>query len=101
LPFEKWCRIFIFAAEANKNNDLLTERIYFEVNYTLVIDKGGYYDDVEKMVGNLIDKVIWCEGDLTYYSLSLIDPDYCVLKFTAHKGRFYSNFKSGNFVSIQ
>ena len=25
------------------------------------------------------------------------DPDYCVLKFTAKEGRYYSNFKSENF----
>ncbi len=25
------------------------------------------------------------------------DPDYCVLKFTAIKGRYYSNFKSEDF----
>jgi hypothetical protein len=26
------------------------------------------------------------------------DPDYCVLKFTAENGRYYSNFKSENFA---
>jgi general stress protein 26 len=25
------------------------------------------------------------------------DPDYCVLKFTARSGRYYSNFKSEDF----
>ena len=43
-------------------------------------------------------KMIWREGDTVYYPLGVTDPDYCVLKFTAEKGRFYSNFKSEDFV---
>ncbi len=35
---------------------------------------------------------IWLEGDTMYYPLGVDDPDYCVLKFTAIKGRYYSNF---------
>lgn len=42
-------------------------------------------------------ELLWQEGDSMYYSLGVTDPDYCVLKFTAHKGRFYSNFSSENF----
>ncbi len=42
-------------------------------------------------------EMIWQEGDTMYYPLGVIDPDYCVLKFTAEKGRFYSNFKSEDF----
>lgn len=40
---------------------------------------------------------IWQEGDTMYYSQGVTDPDYCVLKFTAIKGRYYSNFKSEDF----
>lgn len=40
---------------------------------------------------------IWREGDETYYKQVVADPDYCVLKFTAVKGRYYSNFKSEDF----
>ena len=36
-------------------------------------------------------------GDEMFYKEGVSDPDYCVLKFTAHKGRYYSNFKSENF----
>lgn len=42
-------------------------------------------------------EMIWREGDTMYYPLGVTDPDYCVLKFTALKGRFYSNFKSEDF----
>lgn len=42
-------------------------------------------------------EMIWREGDTMYYPLGVKDPDYCVLKFTAHNGRYYSNFKSINF----
>lgn len=40
---------------------------------------------------------IWQEGDTMYYKEGVTDPDYCVLKFTAAKGRYYSNFKSEDF----
>ncbi len=40
---------------------------------------------------------IWQEGDTMYYPKGVTDPDYCVLKFTALSGRYYSNFHSENF----
>jgi general stress protein 26 len=42
-------------------------------------------------------KMIWRDGDEVYYKEGVTDPDYCVLKFTAQDGRFYSNFKSEDF----
>ncbi len=39
-------------------------------------------------------KMIWKNGDEMYYPKGVSDPDYCVLKFTAQNGRYYSNFKS-------
>ncbi len=42
-------------------------------------------------------EMIWRDGDTTYYPLGVADPDYCVLKFTAQSGRYYSNFKSEDF----
>lgn len=41
---------------------------------------------------------IWREGDDMYYPEGVTDPDYCVLRFTAQEGRYYSNFKSENFT---
>jgi general stress protein 26 len=43
-------------------------------------------------------EMLWNEGDTIYYSKGVNDPDYCVLKFTAQTGRYYSNFKSEDFV---
>ena len=40
---------------------------------------------------------IWRHGDEMYYPKGVTDPDYCVLRFTAQNGRYYSNFKSENF----
>jgi Uncharacterized stress protein (general stress protein 26) len=42
-------------------------------------------------------ELLWQTGDKMYYPLGVTDPDYCVLRFTAHKGRYYSNFKSVEF----
>lgn len=42
-------------------------------------------------------EMIWQEGDTMYYKEGVTDPDYCVLKFVAYKGRYYANFKSETF----
>jgi general stress protein 26 len=42
-------------------------------------------------------EMIWQDGDTTYYAGGVTDPDYCVLKFTASKCRYYANFKSEDF----
>ena len=42
-------------------------------------------------------EMIWREGDTMYYPLGVTGPDYCVLKFAATGGRYYSNFKSETF----
>jgi general stress protein 26 len=43
-------------------------------------------------------EMIWQDGDTMYYPKGVTDPDYCVLKFTAMEGRYYSNFKSETFT---
>ena len=43
-------------------------------------------------------EMIWREGDTMYYPQGVTDPDYCVLKFTAQAGRYYSTFHSENFT---
>ena len=42
-------------------------------------------------------EMIWRDGDELYYPEGVTDPDYCVLRFTAKNGRYYSNFKSEDF----
>ncbi len=42
-------------------------------------------------------KRIWRVGDTMYYHSGVTDPDYCVIKFTAEKGRYYSSFHSEDF----
>ncbi|MGJ4849148.1 pyridoxamine 5'-phosphate oxidase family protein [Bacillota bacterium Meth-B3] len=39
----------------------------------------------------------WRDGDTRYYTGGVTDPDYCVLRFTASGGRYYSNFRSEDF----
>lgn len=42
---------------------------------------------------------IWREGDEQYYPpQGIADPDYCVLRFTAQGGQYYSRFKSEDFT---
>jgi general stress protein 26 len=52
---------------------------------------------VEVLTGADTKAEIWRDGDTTYYPGGISDPDYCVLRFTANKGRYYSNFKSEDF----
>ena len=47
-----------------------------------------------------IKQEIWQVGDTMYYKQGVTDPDYCVLKFTAVKGRYYSAFQSENFELV-
>ncbi len=43
-------------------------------------------------------EMIWRNGDTQYYPGGVTDPNYCVLKFTATDGRFYSDFYPRSFV---
>ena len=40
---------------------------------------------------------IWKRGDTMFYKGGVTDPDYCVLKFTAEKGRYYCDLKTESF----
>ena len=44
-----------------------------------------------------IKEEIWQSGDTMYYKEGVTDPDYCVLKFTAVRGRRYCSLKSEDF----
>ena len=42
--------------------------------------------------------MIWRKGDTMFYKNGVTDPDYCVLKFTAAKGRYYCDLKTEDFI---
>ena len=42
-------------------------------------------------------KEIWRTGDTMFYKQGVTDPDYCVLKFTAYRGRYYQDLKTESF----
>ena len=52
---------------------------------------------MEVLRDNSTKQTIWRDGDEMYYPKGVTDPDYCVLKFTAQSGRFYSDFQSEDF----
>lgn len=52
---------------------------------------------MEVLEDSVHKEMIWQEGDTMYYPKGVTDPDYCVLRFTANEGRFYSNFSSETF----
>lgn len=53
---------------------------------------------VEVLEGAEEKEMIWREGDTLYYPRGVADPDYCVLRFTAQSGRYYSKFHSEDFT---
>lgn len=52
---------------------------------------------VEVLEDNKSKEMLWQDGDTMYYPKGVTDTDYCVLKFTVSKGRYYANFKSETF----
>ena len=41
--------------------------------------------------------MLWKRGDTMFYKGGVTDPDYCVLKFTAERGRYYCDLKTESF----
>ncbi len=70
--------------------------IYFcdEKNFRAVMLKGT----MEVLTDQNSKNMIWRKGDTQYYPEGVTDPNYCVLKFTASEGRFYSYFYPRSFV---
>lgn len=50
--------------------------------------------DMEVLEDPQYKEMLWERGDTLYYPEGVTDPDYCVLRFTAKKLRYYSDFKS-------
>ena len=48
-----------------------------------------------------IKKELWRIGDKMFYPKGVTDPDYCILKFTAHEGRYYCDLKTESFDLIE
>lgn len=68
-------------------------------------NKGRFVYEGIMLVGTMevlqdeeIKKEIWQPGDTIYYKKGVTDPDYCVLKFTAVKGRRYCDLQKESFV---
>jgi general stress protein 26 len=45
-----------------------------------------------------IKKEIWKDEFAVYYKDGIDGGDFCIIRFTAEEGRFYSNFRSENFM---
>ena len=52
---------------------------------------------MEVLQDEVSKKEIWRPGDTMFYKQGVTDPDYCVLKFTAMKGRYYCDLKTESF----
>ena len=63
------------------------------IKYTGVMLTGR----MEVLTDQAVKKAIWKRGDSLFYKQGVTDPDYCVLKFTAEKGRYYCDLKTEDF----
>lgn len=52
---------------------------------------------MEVLQDDEIKREIWRTGDTMFYKKGVTDPDYCVLKFTAARGRHYCDLKTESF----
>lgn len=52
---------------------------------------------MEVLTDTVTKEMIWRKGDTMFYKQGVTDPDYCVLKFTATKGRYYCDLKTESF----
>ena len=52
---------------------------------------------MEVLTNQETKNMIWKKGDTIFYKKGVTDPDYCVLKFTAVKGRYYCDLKTESF----
>lgn len=64
------------------------------VRYTGVLLTGK----MEVLTDQDVKNRIWKKGDTMFYKGGVTDPDYCVLKFTAEKGRYYCDLKTESFA---
>ena len=53
--------------------------------------------NAEVICDSALKEELFEAGYEMYYPLGKSDPDYCIIKFTAHAGRYYSAFKSEDF----
>ncbi len=53
---------------------------------------------IEVIEDEVTKKELWKIGDTMFYKKGVTDPDYCLLKFTATKGRHYSDLKTESFT---
>lgn len=63
------------------------------IKYTGVMLKGR----MEILTDQATKDSIWRAGDTIYYKEGKTDPDYCVLKFVAESGRYYSDLRTKDF----
>ena len=78
-----------------QNNNSASIYFYHKglIKYVGVMLKGK----MEVLTDQETKNMIWRKGDKMFYKKGVTDRDYCVLKFTATSGRYYSDLKTESF----
>lgn len=53
---------------------------------------------MEVLTDETTKKFLWRPGDTIYYKKGVSDPDYCILRFTSERGRYYRDLHTEDFV---
>ena len=102
LPRKIENNIFYFSTNTSSQSVAFYEEnpkasIYFFEKGTFNYEGVMLIGEMEVCYDQKTKDEIWQFGDKIYYKNGVTDPDYCVLKFTARKGRHYKNFKKETF----
>ena len=88
-------------ADGSKNERLRVGERSSGMDYCMYCYRDGkFLQDctMEVLTDAKSKEMIWREGDEQYYPRGVTDSNYCVLKFTASDGRFYSDFYPRSFI---
>lgn len=53
---------------------------------------------MDVLTDEVIKKALWRKHDVVFYQKGVDDPDYCILRFTSEKGRYYRDLHTEDFA---
>ena len=72
--------------------------IYFFKKGTLCYEGVMLVGTMRVLTDDAIKREIWRTGDTMFYRKGVTDPDYCVLRFDATRGRYYCDLHTESFT---
>ena len=86
------------SARVKQFRDNPNASIYFYHKGLIKYERVMLIGTMEVLTDQETKNMIWRRGDTMFYKKGVTDLDYCVLKFTAIKGRYYCDLKTEDFI---